>query len=53
MATTLKEQFEMNSVAIGSLGSMAYLGATLGSLIAIPVLDKVPSRWAIIGCLLF
>jgi len=42
----------MNSLEIGSLGSMGYLGATVGSLIAIPWLDLMPTRWALLTCLI-
>ena len=40
----------MNSVAVGSLGSMVYLGATAGCVLAIPLLDLLPTRWALIIC---
>ena len=41
----------MKSITIGTLGSCVYLGATVGSLIAIPLLDLVPTKIALIGCL--
>ena len=31
---------------------MVYFGATVGSVIAVPLLDLVPTRWALLGCLL-
>ena len=51
VATTLKDYYGMDSVEIGSLGSMVYLGATAGSVIAIPFLDLVPTRIALLSCL--
>ena len=51
IATTLKKEFNMNSVSIGSLGSMVYLGAVVGSLIAIPLLDFLPTKLALMSCL--
>lgn len=50
IAPTLKDYFGFNSTAIGSLGSCIYLGATAGSALAIPFLDLVPTRWALIIC---
>lgn len=41
----------MKSVAIGSLGSMVYFGCTIGSAIAVPYLDFVPPRMALLICL--
>ena len=51
IATTLKKQFNMNSVSIGSLGSMVFLGSVVGSLIAIPLLDLIPTKLALMSCL--
>ena len=51
IATTLKEQYGMSSLQVGSLGSMVYLGATIGSVIAVPLLDLLPTKWALLGCL--
>ena len=51
IATNLKEQFKMNSFEVGSLGSATYLGATVGCLAAIPLLDYVPTKWALLSCL--
>ena len=42
----------MSSIQVGSLGSMVYLGATAGSVIAVPLLDLMPTRWALLGCLI-
>ena len=41
----------MNSFEVGSLGSATYLGATVGCLAAIPLLDYVPTKWTLITCL--
>lgn len=51
IATGLKRDFQMSTFKVGTLGSMTYLGATVGSLLAIPLLDQVPSKWALFLCL--
>jgi len=50
IATNLKKQFNMNSLEIGSLGSMVYLGATAGCVMAIPLLDILPTKVALVAC---
>lgn len=40
----------MNSLEIGSLGSMVYLGATAGCVLAIPLLDILPTKVALVTC---
>ena len=37
--STLKKEFGMSNIELGSLGSMVYFGAFVGSMVAIPLFD--------------
>ena len=50
--STLKEEFNMTNIELGSLGSLVYFGAFAGSAIAIPLFDFLPTRVVLIGCCL-
>ena len=50
--TTLKEEFDLSNIEIGSLGSLVYFGAFAGSAIAIPLFDYLPTRLVLVGCCL-
>jgi MFS family permease len=49
--TTLKEQSGLSSLEVGSLGSLVYVGEVIGSMIAIPVYQKVPVKFVLLACI--
>ena len=48
--STLKKEFGMSNIELGSLGSMVYFGAFVGSMVAIPLFDLFPTKLVLIGC---
>ena len=41
MTTAMKEDLGLNDLQVGTLGSLVYVGEVTGSLIAMPVYQKV------------
>ena len=52
LTTTLKEDYELSNLQIGTLGSLVYLGEVTGSLIAMPVYQKVPVKLVLLACII-
>ena len=51
LTTTLKEDYEMTDLQIGSLGSLVYMGEVMGSLLAMPMYAKIPVKIVLLGCI--
>lgn len=51
LTTTLKEDYDLTNLQIGSLGSLVYIGEVTGSLIAMPVYQKVSVKAVLLSCI--
>jgi len=51
LTTTLKEEEGFTNLQIGSLGSLVYMGEVTGSIIAMPVYQKVPVKIVLLACI--
>lgn len=51
LTTTLKEDYGLTDLQLGSLGSLVYFGEVTGSLIAMPVYLRVSAKVILLACI--
>ena len=51
MTTIIKDDYGLTDVQVGTLGSLVYIGEVTGSLMAMPVYQKVPPKAVLLSCI--